>query len=105
MDPQDPDAARRWDIPAEVTAVEGRVELNAELPMEPSGWGVREALTYDLPVLLPAEHTAALQRFSQSTASRAGRVPASFGGPLVRAPRTAPAAGPVIATCRTGTWS
>ena len=50
MNTADPDATPSWQIPAESTAVEGRMELNAELPMAPSGWRVREALSYDLAV-------------------------------------------------------
>ena len=46
--------------------------LNAELPMAPSGWRVREALSYDLPHLWPAEYEAAVRRFEQRrTAERA----------------------------------
>jgi prepilin-type N-terminal cleavage/methylation domain-containing protein len=67
MDPQDPDGTAVWQIPAAPTAIAGRAVLNAELPMEPSGWRVREALSYDLPVLLPSEHRRAVQRFLHST--------------------------------------
>jgi hypothetical protein len=66
MNGKDPDGVPTWQIPAEGTAVEGRMELNAELPMMPSGWGVREALSYDLPYLWPAEYEATLRRFEQA---------------------------------------
>ena len=66
MNPDDPDAATEWEIPAASTAVEGRMQLNAELPMAPSGWRVREALSYDLPYLWPAEYEAALRQFEKS---------------------------------------
>ena len=66
MNPDDPDGTPAWQIPAESTAVEGRMVLNAELPMAPSGWRVREALSYDLPVLWPAEYDATVRRFEQA---------------------------------------
>ena len=67
MNPDDPDAVSKWQIPAETTAVQGRMELNAELPMAPSGWRVREALSYDLPYLWPAEYETAVRRFERAT--------------------------------------
>jgi prepilin-type N-terminal cleavage/methylation domain-containing protein len=66
MNPDDPDAAPTWQIPAEGTAMQGRMELNASLPMAPSGWRVREALSYDLPSLWPAEYDAAVRRFENA---------------------------------------
>jgi prepilin-type N-terminal cleavage/methylation domain-containing protein len=68
MNTNDPDATRMWQIPPEPTAIEGRLELNAELPMAPSGWRVREALSYDLPVLWPADYEAVVRRFETATA-------------------------------------
>jgi prepilin-type N-terminal cleavage/methylation domain-containing protein len=68
MNTGDPDAAPAWQIPAEATAVQGRMELNANLPMAPSGWSVREALSYDLPYLWPAEYEATVRRFENATA-------------------------------------
>src|SRR5262249_2167305 len=67
MNGGDPDGVSTWQIPAEATAVEGRMELNAELPMAPSGWRVREALSYDLPYLWPAEYETAVKRFEGAT--------------------------------------
>ena len=66
MNANDPDATSTWQIPAEPTAIEGRMELNAQLPMAPSGWRVREALSYDLPYLWPAEYEATVKRFEQA---------------------------------------
>jgi hypothetical protein len=66
MNGKDPDGVPTWQIPAEATAIEGRMELNAELPMAPSGWGVREALSYDLPYLWPVEYEGTLRRFEQA---------------------------------------
>lgn len=66
MNGKDPDGVSTWQIPAEGTAVEGRMELNAELPMAPSGWRVREVLSYDLPYLWPAEYEATVRRFEQA---------------------------------------
>jgi len=68
MNTDDPDATSKWEVPAEDTAIEGRMELNAELPMAPSGWRVREALSYDLPVLWPSEYEALVRRFEKATA-------------------------------------
>jgi type IV pilus assembly protein PilA len=68
MNTNDPDATRSWEVPAEDTAIEGRMELNAELPMAPSGWRVREALSYDLPVPWPSEYEALVRRFEKATA-------------------------------------
>ena len=42
------------------------MELNAELPMAPSGWRVREALSYDLPVLWPSEYEAVVRAFEHA---------------------------------------
>jgi prepilin-type N-terminal cleavage/methylation domain-containing protein len=69
MNTNDPDAASTWQIPAESTAVEGRMELNALLPMAPSGWRVREALSYDLPYLWPAQYEATVRRFERAKAT------------------------------------
>lgn len=66
MNTKDPDASQSWKIPAESTAIEGRMELNAELPMAPSGWGLHEALSYDLPVLWPAEYDLAVRTFEHT---------------------------------------
>jgi prepilin-type N-terminal cleavage/methylation domain-containing protein len=66
MNTRDPDAAQSWKVPAERTAIEGRMELNAELPMAPSGWRVREALSYDLPVLWPSEYEAVVRAFEHA---------------------------------------
>jgi hypothetical protein len=66
MNAGDPDAVSTWQIPAESTAVEGRMELNALLPMAPSGWGVRESLSYDLPYLWPAQYEATVRRFEHA---------------------------------------
>ena len=46
------------------------MELNAELPMAPSGWRVREALSYDLPVLWPSEYEAVVRPFEQPGAQQ-----------------------------------
>lgn len=69
MNAADPDATHSWQIPAESSAVLGRMELNAQLPIAPSGWGVREALSYDLPLLWPAEYERTLRQFEQASAA------------------------------------
>ena len=71
MNGADPDGVKTWQIPAEATAIEGRMELNAQMPMMPSGFRVREALSYDLPYLWPAAYEAALRQFEEAdTAAR-----------------------------------
>jgi hypothetical protein len=67
MNGGDADGVSTWQMPAEATAVAGRMLLNAELPMAPSGWRVREALSYDLPYLWPAEYEAAVERFERAS--------------------------------------
>jgi prepilin-type N-terminal cleavage/methylation domain-containing protein len=72
MNPNDPDGVSTWQLPAAASAVERRMTLNAQLPLAPSGWRVREALSYDLPHLWPADYEAAVLRFEQAnTAERA----------------------------------
>jgi hypothetical protein len=68
MNTDDPDGAPTWQIPAEATAVAGRMELNADLPMAPSGWRVRESLSYDLPYLWPNEYEQTVRRFERAPA-------------------------------------
>ena len=95
MNAGDPDATSTWQIPAAPTAVEGRLVLNAELPMAPSGWRVREALSYDLPYLWPAEYRDHRPALRAGGERRARRVPAPLRRPPLRAAsrRTAPVAG------------
>jgi prepilin-type N-terminal cleavage/methylation domain-containing protein len=66
MNGNDPDGVSTWQIPAESTALEGRMELNALLPMAPSGWRVREALSYDLPYLWPSQYDETVRRFERA---------------------------------------
>jgi prepilin-type N-terminal cleavage/methylation domain-containing protein len=66
MNTADPDGAS-WQIAAERSVVEAQAELNAELPMAPSGWRVREALSYDLPRVWPAGYEATVERFEQAS--------------------------------------
>ena len=66
MNGGDPDGVSTWQIPVAGTAIEGRMELNAQLPMAPSGWRVREALSYDLPYLWPADYEATVRRFEKA---------------------------------------
>lgn len=66
MNTSDPDATGTWHMPEAATAMEGRMRLNAELPMAPSGFRGREALSYDLPQLWPPEYDAAVTQFELS---------------------------------------
>lgn len=68
VDVQDIDAPKRWILPADLSPIEGRAVILAELLMEPSGWGIREAISYDLPMLWPREYETMVTRFE-----RAGR--------------------------------
>jgi len=68
MNTADPDATPSWEVPAEFTAVGDRMVLNALLPLSPSGWRVREALSYDLPHLWPADYEATVRQFEQADA-------------------------------------
>ena len=66
MNKDDPDGAAIWQLPPARTPLEGRMAINAELPMAPSGWSVREALSYDLPYLWPAEYEGVVRQFEQA---------------------------------------
>jgi hypothetical protein len=70
MNSGDPDGVSTWQMPAEATAIAGRMLLNAQLPMAPSGWHVREALSYDLPYLWPAEYETAVRQFEAAEPER-----------------------------------
>ena len=70
MDADDIDGSPGWEFPAAPTAIAGRAMLNAELPMDPSGWKVREALSYDLPVLMPAAYRSVAARFVEAPAGQ-----------------------------------
>jgi hypothetical protein len=65
MNVDDPDAAPDWQMDS--PTMEGRMALNAQLPMAPSGWRVREALSYDLPYLWPAEYESTVERFERAS--------------------------------------
>src|SRR5215211_2610396 len=67
MNPADHYAVNTWQAPAASTAIEGRMILNAQLPIVSSGSRVREVLSYDLPHLFPAEYDAAVRRFEQAS--------------------------------------
>jgi hypothetical protein len=53
----------QWQAPQQGTVEEGRTLLMANLAMTPAAWGMRELLSYDLPLLWPVEYTQALTRF------------------------------------------
>jgi prepilin-type N-terminal cleavage/methylation domain-containing protein len=100
MNGADPDGVATWQIPAKGTAIEGRMVLNALLPMAPSGWGVREALSYDLPYLWPAEYEAAVRRFEQATPAERDAFLRRSGVRRCVLPDTQPRAFPVVADVR-----
>jgi prepilin-type N-terminal cleavage/methylation domain-containing protein len=66
MNAGDPDATPVSQVPHDESSIARRAELNAELPLAPSGWGIREALSYDLPYLWPAEYEAVVAQFEQA---------------------------------------
>ena len=72
MDADDIDGSPGWNIPPDASAIEGRALLNAELPMESSGWNVREALSYDLPILLPSAYGSVVRRFVDAPLEQRG---------------------------------
>jgi hypothetical protein len=72
--PGDPDLPQGPLRPPEgFTIEEGRAVMTANLVMTPAAWGVRELLSYDLPLLWPIEHRRAEALF-QTTTDRAARV-------------------------------
>src|ERR1700749_706625 len=66
MDTNDPDGTPRPLVPPDQPDIEHRQRLNAQLPMASSGWGVREALSYDLPALRSTDYAAARTAFDKS---------------------------------------
>ena len=61
-----------WRPPEGVTVEEGRALLTATLAMAPAAWGVRELISYDLPLLWPIVQARAAARFER--ADRAARL-------------------------------
>jgi prepilin-type N-terminal cleavage/methylation domain-containing protein len=66
MDTNDPDGTPAPLAPPDLPDIAHRQQLNAQLPMASSGWGVREALSYDLPVLRSTDYAAARLAFDKS---------------------------------------
>lgn len=97
MNPDDPDGTSTWQIPTDGTAVAGRMALNAELPMAPSGWGVREALSYDLPFLWPAEYEALVGQFEEAGRDERAAFLRRAGVRRCVLPASTPPPGPVVA--------
>jgi hypothetical protein len=56
----------QWRSPRDVTVVEGRTLLMANLAVTPAGWGVRELLSYDLPQLWPIAQARAVTEFEHA---------------------------------------
>jgi hypothetical protein len=61
-----------WRPPQNVTVEEGRTLMMAAVTMTPAAWGVRELVSYDLPLLWPVEHARAVTLFER--ADRAARM-------------------------------
>ncbi len=57
------DAGREASFPAEYSAIEARALRDHELSLSPSAWGVREVVSFDMPLLISREHVAMLKRF------------------------------------------
>ncbi len=57
----------QWRPPRGFNVEEGRAVMMANLVMTPAAWGVRELMSYDLPVLWPIERAYAEDRFEKST--------------------------------------
>ena len=62
----------QWRPVQGATVEEGRTLLMANLAMSPAPWGVRELISYDLPLLWPIEQARAVARFER--ADRAERL-------------------------------
>jgi hypothetical protein len=56
----------QWRASRDVTVVEGRTLLMANLAMTPSAWGVRELMSYDLPQLWPIAQARAVTEFERA---------------------------------------
>lgn len=69
----DPDLPQGVQPPRGFSIEEGRAVMTSNLVMTPAAWGVRELLSYDLPLLWPIEHRKAEALF-QTTTDRAARV-------------------------------
>lgn len=61
------DAGRELVVPAEHSAIEGRSLKEHELSLSPSAWGVREVISFDIPMLVSREYVALLKRFVRHT--------------------------------------
>ena len=82
------------------------MELNAELPMAPSGWRVREALSYDLPRLWPAGlYEVTVARFENAGSTRGARLAFLRRSGVRRCvlPLTEPRQWRAVAKCPAGT--
>lgn len=55
-----------WRQPQGVTVEEGRTLLMANLAMTPAAWGVRELISYDLPLLWPIGQARAFEQFERA---------------------------------------
>jgi hypothetical protein len=55
-----------WRAPQGVTVEEGRTLLMSRVAMAPSGWGVRELISYDLPQLWPIDQARAGALFERA---------------------------------------
>ena len=55
-----------WRVPQGVTVEEGRTLLMSRVAMAPSGWGVRELISYDLPQLWPIDQARAGALFERA---------------------------------------
>jgi hypothetical protein len=58
---------RWWSYPAHRPLAEWRTAVTSQVVVSPGGWGIREVVSHDLPVLWPYWHEAMRQRFQQAS--------------------------------------
>lgn len=61
------DAAKRAHVDAEYSPIEALTLMHTQYALTPRAWGIREVVSYDLPVLWPREYYAMLRLFSRSS--------------------------------------
>lgn len=67
IDTLDPDAPKWASLDDSVTVLEQRYVASNQLVYAPSGWRLREGISYDLPLLWPVEYARMLSRFKVAT--------------------------------------
>jgi hypothetical protein len=66
MDDTDIDGPKKVLLPGLASADEVRTMVQGTVAIVPSQWGIREALSYDLPMLFPLDYELVVQRFERA---------------------------------------